>query len=329
MPKRELVVTLETVTPMFLGGAEQQPELRAASFRGAMRFWLRALFGGLYGDDLITVKKKEAEVFGDTGRASAVVVRVDGTPKISNRPKPEELPRNIQYLFWTLFVNPNDKRQCIIPGSKFRVSLMLRPGLPNTEPLWLGGSALWLCIRLGGLGTRSRRTLGSLSAIAQSSVILPKDLPSFVSQAKTPIDLVNELQEGLNLLKSGIGQSNNSAKQFCTLGDGTCRIAVVANRKPWQTWQSAAEKLGSELKTLRTTIPNKQRVALGLPFRNSPREYKQIKRYASPFLLSIAPLESGDFVGTIVVFKPQLETDFVIPFDKFLQTFDFHKEIRV
>lgn len=326
---RKLSVTLETVTPLFLGGAEQQPELRAASFRGAMRFWLRALLGGVYGDDLETIKGKEAEVFGDTERASVVMLRVDGSPKISNRPKPEELPRNIQYLFWTLFVNPNDKRQCIIPGSKFRVLLMARPGLLNTEPLWLGGSALWLCIRLGGLGTRSRRTLGSLSAIAQSSVVLPKVLPSFVSQAKTPVDFANELQEGLNLLKSGIGPLNNPAKQFCTLGNDTCRIAVVADRKPWQTWQSAAEKLGNELKTFRITIPQKQRVALGLPFKNSPGEYKQIKRYASPFLLSIARLESGNFVGTIVMFKPQLETEFVIPVDKFLQTFDFHREIQL
>ncbi|WP_448575939.1 type III-B CRISPR module RAMP protein Cmr1, partial [Thermomicrobium sp.] len=42
---------LETLTPLFLGGADPRgdPELRASSVRGALRFWLRALLGGCYG----------------------------------------------------------------------------------------------------------------------------------------------------------------------------------------------------------------------------------------------------------------------------------------
>lgn len=41
---RTLTVTLETVTPLFLGGADPRgaPELRAPAFRGALRYWLRA-----------------------------------------------------------------------------------------------------------------------------------------------------------------------------------------------------------------------------------------------------------------------------------------------
>ena len=46
---RSLTVTLETVTPPFLGGADPRgaPELRPPAFRGAMRYWLRAALGGL------------------------------------------------------------------------------------------------------------------------------------------------------------------------------------------------------------------------------------------------------------------------------------------
>lgn len=42
-----LTVTLETVTPLFLGGAVpgESPELRPSSFRGVMRYWLRAALG--------------------------------------------------------------------------------------------------------------------------------------------------------------------------------------------------------------------------------------------------------------------------------------------
>lgn len=53
MGRRELKATLEIVTPLFLGGANPRgaPELRAASVRGVLRFWLRALLGGVLGDD--------------------------------------------------------------------------------------------------------------------------------------------------------------------------------------------------------------------------------------------------------------------------------------
>jgi len=42
-------VTLETVTPLFLGGADPRgaPELRAPALRGAMRYWLWTALGGV------------------------------------------------------------------------------------------------------------------------------------------------------------------------------------------------------------------------------------------------------------------------------------------
>ncbi len=41
----KLVVTLKTVTPLFLGGANPNDtaELRAPSIKGALRFWYRAM----------------------------------------------------------------------------------------------------------------------------------------------------------------------------------------------------------------------------------------------------------------------------------------------
>lgn len=41
-------VKLQTVTPLFLGGAnpDEGPELRPASVRGVLRYWLRAALGG-------------------------------------------------------------------------------------------------------------------------------------------------------------------------------------------------------------------------------------------------------------------------------------------
>jgi len=68
---------LKVLTPLFMGGADPhgEPELRAASIRGAMRFWFRAIAGAVTSDPG-EVYKLESEVFGDTEKKSKVVVRV-------------------------------------------------------------------------------------------------------------------------------------------------------------------------------------------------------------------------------------------------------------
>ena len=74
---------LEFVTPCFLAGANQQaaPEWRAASIRGQLRWWFRAVAGGVLGGDLKRTKAAEAEVFGSTDRRSSLRVSVSGTPR--------------------------------------------------------------------------------------------------------------------------------------------------------------------------------------------------------------------------------------------------------
>ena len=72
-------VTLETVTPLFLGGAEPrgEPELRAPSFRGAMRYWLRAALGGVIGDtNLGGLHQLERIVFGSPDFGSPINTRL-------------------------------------------------------------------------------------------------------------------------------------------------------------------------------------------------------------------------------------------------------------
>src|SRR5437868_5871653 len=73
---------VETLTPLFLAGVDQtKAELRAPSFRGLMRYWLRALVGGAEGTDargLEKVMKAETAIFGATDTGSTVAVKVSG-----------------------------------------------------------------------------------------------------------------------------------------------------------------------------------------------------------------------------------------------------------
>src|SRR4051812_14937180 len=74
MPK--LTLTVETVTPLLMNGANQTPEIRAASFRGVFRYWLRAVLGGAYQDNIRKLKEEEAKYFGSTEAASPLRIRV-------------------------------------------------------------------------------------------------------------------------------------------------------------------------------------------------------------------------------------------------------------
>ncbi len=63
-----ITFTCETITPMFLSGADgTTPELRAPSIKGALRFWWRAMNGHL---SLSELKKQEGEIFGDNNNRS-------------------------------------------------------------------------------------------------------------------------------------------------------------------------------------------------------------------------------------------------------------------
>ncbi len=74
---RSVTFKLKVLTPLFMGGADPtgQPELRAASIRGAMRFWFRAMAGTVTTDPR-EIYRLESEIFGNTERKSKVVVRV-------------------------------------------------------------------------------------------------------------------------------------------------------------------------------------------------------------------------------------------------------------
>lgn len=73
---------IEFVTPCFLAGADQTAaaEWRAASIRGQLRWWFRAVAGGELGGDLAKIRAAESEVFGSTDRRSALSIHTAGHP---------------------------------------------------------------------------------------------------------------------------------------------------------------------------------------------------------------------------------------------------------
>lgn len=176
--KQQVRVQLETVTPLFLGGADPrgEPELRPPAFRGAMRYWFRAALGGVIGDNnLGGLRKLEREVFGDAeyGSPIAIQVRQKDLPSASYPILPHK--------------TPSGNRRAFNPKQQFEVILgTTRP----VDPLvWVNACmAFNLAVWLGGVGLRSRRGAGSLRVVGSTDSSLvpvfpddPEKLQKFVS----------------------------------------------------------------------------------------------------------------------------------------------------
>ncbi len=88
---RRTTLTVEFVTPCFLGGADPTAaaEWRSSSVRGQLRWWFRAVAGGRFGGDLAAVQDAERKLFGDTRRASVLRLGTLGRPR-SARPADSE-----------------------------------------------------------------------------------------------------------------------------------------------------------------------------------------------------------------------------------------------
>lgn len=154
MAKRELKVTLETVTPLFMAGIDQNtPELRPPSILGPLRYWLRAALGGVVGNNLDALKRAEAEVFGDTAGTGAVQIKrvrwLDKSPELIEE--------------YALLHKQAAKMKGFPAGKRFE--LVLTQHISN-DSTWLAAiSALLLMVSIGGLGRRCRRGWGTVRMV--------------------------------------------------------------------------------------------------------------------------------------------------------------------
>ena len=166
-------VLLETVTPI-LGGGPRPREVdeidivRAATIRGHLRFWWRALNAYGYGNSK-TLYDEEARVWGRAGDwrggRSPVELRVTIENKSdvdSNSPhyRDEDF-----YALWPARSPLAERRR---PGLKFRLSV----SAPKDD-LNRVRDAVRLWILFGGYGSRTRRGLGALTVPGPGSGWLP------------------------------------------------------------------------------------------------------------------------------------------------------------
>lgn len=223
-----LVCDFEVLTPMFLGGASQEAELRAASIKGALRFWFRALDPGF--------KEHEPLLFGSGGKEagqSLLLLRCKAGPRAEERMRwgdakvnqfdqrsGRQVKNGIVYLGYPFAMKGNESRTAVPPGARFSLLVTCRrsaPGKvpPGVTPLRAALASTWALGHFGALGMRARRGFGALALIDwrledRDGQPLPEtgelaELP-LLHRVANPGDWTAGAQRGLGAIRSWFGR---------------------------------------------------------------------------------------------------------------------------
>lgn len=186
-PTNTVTAKYKIVTPMFIGDHRQEAvTITPASFKGALRFWWRALMwkdfrSGAESDEkaLTELHRAEAEIFGSSAKKytcrSSIAIRIHTEKQLSRLDKGAVHPEFKQLsasrylgLGGSLMTAFHSKatglkaatllRSCINPNQSFSVMVSSRQTIDSSVI-----RALKLIGLLGGLGSRTRRGIGSIS----------------------------------------------------------------------------------------------------------------------------------------------------------------------
>lgn len=280
-----VVFDVEVVTPMFLGGADKNiAELRAASIKGVLRFWWRALYGAQE-KDLDAMRKKEAEIFGSTENKASFSLQVIGRniniqnniqEKNNNDPlqcfSVHNRPVNIiDYLCYGVYKNPQTYlKSHIKSGSTFVVKFIFNNAKFKDQVI----NSFLTMINYGGIGARHRNGLGSLQ-ISNNDQIINK----------------------VNFQMSNFSALSTETKIF------------VSNKK-FNNWYHALSHIGIIYRNAKTKIEHRtliKRQLITAPisinvFENGRLNVlaKNNSRHSKPYHLHIKKCSDGSFQGQIL-----------------------------
>lgn len=203
--KKKIEAEFTIVTPMFIGDANQEAhDVRPPSLKGALRFWWRALNWGRMlvaekGDTeqaLRALHGREAKLFGlatsdKAGGQGVFLLSLKQDVKVQN----QGLKMNGAqlYLLGQGLAEGSTTRSALT--GTFTASLLFRPGT-KAEDQHSVAEALFAFGLLGGLGSRARHGMGSVSLIGWQGdgFSVPQTRADYIKAVK---GLLAELPEAL------------------------------------------------------------------------------------------------------------------------------------
>lgn len=290
-----LQVSVEFLTPTFLGGADQNAELRAAPFKNLLRQWWRVAVGSQYPNHK-EMLKAEGDLFGsvlDDSKASASRVRLDlqdtGINIVSEKldslgktkhPEVTNPVSNALYLGYGP-VSTHGVKTYIAPGSKTELRLCLPK---NCVPELL--LVLAYIDAFGTLGSRCRNGWGSLALSGDDF-----NRESWINfNAKDWHELVN----GTRQYPTHLGKDDK----------GLLCWEIKLPPKDWQAGMKALAEIYMKLRTSTNIAPKglQKRHILGYPVthHNIPNWDGGTGRMPSQLRLMVKRNEENHLVGRIL-----------------------------
>lgn len=225
-------LTVETLTPLLMYGADQaEPELRGASFRGILRYWLRAVMGAKYTDSS-TLYTKESDILGSTEKGSKITVRLTKSKSMEAEDGQWVLPERTSRGY-------RGKFNAFPAGSGFRITLSTHPLdksnilAPDSDLI----KALFLMTHIGGIGRRARRGSGNLTVVDAKGYSGDPDITYLAADR-------NDLSDHLLKVCHFVNEKNTVGHrpQFATFAPDTC--VVLLGKRAYTTIEDVLSNNG-------------------------------------------------------------------------------------
>lgn len=298
--------TAETITPLLIAGAKgaqgsqvadlQAEGLRPASVGGELRYWFRAMMGGIVGNhnDYKTLQRLEAGIFGLTENSSSVRLRIRPASPTPMPVRSFPVRMNDQNPRAPGIANP--RRRGIQTQAQFSMQVGVDRNGRGEEGVVLG--TLWLLAALGGVGGRIRRSFGSLALIPE---VADPDLDftvagdSLQTLARAHATHLTHIRKAFE--RYGGTPPTGVMYQHFVLCRPRARLWLVS--KPsgfWPTWEGA-------MTALRDDVYRPLKTHLGIVY---PRGIGSgAPRQASPLWFQVKRNATGGYFGVMLAFDTQ------------------------
>lgn len=295
--RERIELDCEILTPMFLGGADQNAELRAASFKGLLRYWWRVAAGYRF-FSATELYSEEAKLFGspddDSGKSKVIVevlpgknlpVSKAGFKKLADIKHPEVTGGKVNPLNYLAGMGLIHFRNGVLhsyfqPGGHFRLIITAVP-----QDI---AAVLFLFKAFAAAGGRSRNGWGSLNISTKNGF--------FDSSA-------NVLQ---NIIKP-FDDAFNCDYPHC-LGADTKGLLLWKTKAVAKSWEDCLRDLADIYVKTRLSLNivgqgKQDRHLLGYPVTNhtvQDRGWNKQTRHASALRLLVRKSEGGLCSGYIL-----------------------------